>query len=106
MWFDVGIEEYTTARPMTRNILSLWFDVGIEEYTTSNGFTHISKALWFDVGIEEYTTVAKEYRKIYDEIKTEYDFSYHPVWMIIWQHLTIKRLSKKSVLFINNKKYA
>lgn len=46
----------------------------------------------WEVSFEE---VAKEYRKIYDEIKTEYDFSYHPVWMIIWQHLTVKRLSKK-----------
>ena len=34
LWFDVGIETYTTVKRNIRNISWLWFDVGIETYTT------------------------------------------------------------------------
>ncbi len=38
------------------DIPELWFDVGIEEYTTEHHRAHTQNKLWFDVGIEEYTT--------------------------------------------------
>ena len=34
LWFDVGIERYTTVWRRARAELALWFDVGIERYTT------------------------------------------------------------------------
>ena len=36
LWFDVGIETYTTADETHRHRCKLWFDVGIETYTTFN----------------------------------------------------------------------
>lgn len=36
LWFDVGIEEYTTVYHHETDQQKLWFDVGREEYTTDN----------------------------------------------------------------------
>ena len=35
LWFDVGIETYTTQQQHQQHQRVLWFDVGIETYTTS-----------------------------------------------------------------------
>ena len=36
----------------------LWFDVGIDRYTTGPAIDSILDTLWFDVGIDRYTTVS------------------------------------------------
>ena len=56
LWFDVGIETYTTLANEDSFVVVLWFDVGIETYTTITPIIIIVFQLWFDVGIETYTT--------------------------------------------------
>ena len=52
LWFDVGIDRYTTPRQTGEDHRGLWFDVGIDRYTTFKYFYFHFSELWFDVGID------------------------------------------------------
>ncbi len=60
LWFDVGIDRYTTVWLCVITPGQLWFDVGIDRYTTVKSKRPTRAQLWFDVGIDRYTTKSKE----------------------------------------------